>query len=48
MENPDEIYTLDECTTIDKKITKRAQMLSERFIKKQNVDNTQYELFNRN
>lgn len=41
MDDPAEIYSLDECTTIDKKTTKRAKRLLERFIRKQQMDNAQ-------
>ena len=41
MDDPAEIYSLEECTTIDKKMTKRAKRLLERFIRKQQMDNAQ-------
>ena len=41
MDDPDEVYSLDECTTIDKKITKRAKNLLEGFVQKEHLDNAQ-------
>lgn len=41
MDDPDEVYSLDECTTIDKKITKHAQKLLKGFIKQHQMDNAQ-------
>lgn len=41
MDDPDEVYSLEECTTIDKKITKRVKKLLEGFIKRHNMDNAQ-------
>ena len=41
MDDPDEVYLLDECTTIDKTITKRAQKLLKGFIKQHQMDNAQ-------
>ena len=41
MDDPDEVYSLDECTTIDKKITKRAKKLLEGFVEKEHLDNAQ-------
>lgn len=41
MDDPDEVYSLEECTTIDKGITKKAKGLLENFIKKQNFENAQ-------
>ena len=41
MDDPDEVYSLDECTTIDKKITKRAKKLLEGFVQKEHLDNAQ-------
>ena len=46
MDDPDEVYSLDECTTIDKKITKRAKRLLERFVQKEHLDNAQIVLLN--
>lgn len=40
-DDPDEVYSLDECTTIDKKITKHVQKLLKGFIKQQQMDNAQ-------
>lgn len=41
MDDPDEVYSLEECTTIDKKIVKRAKKLLEAFIQQQKMDNAQ-------
>lgn len=41
MDDPDEVYSLDKCTTIDKKMTKRARMLLESFIKQRHMNNAQ-------
>lgn len=41
MDDPDEVYSLDECTTIDKKITKRAKNLLEGFVQKEHLDNAE-------
>lgn len=41
MDDPDEVYSLEECTTIDEKITKRAKELLETFIFQQKMDNAQ-------
>jgi len=41
MDDPDELYLLDECTTIDKKITKRATKLLGNLIKHQQMENAQ-------
>lgn len=40
-DDPDEVYSLDECTTIDKKMTKRARRLLESFIRKEQMGNAQ-------
>ena len=40
-DDPEEVYSLDECTTIDKKMTKRAKKLLEGFIRKEQMDNAQ-------
>lgn len=39
--DPGEIYSLDECTTIDKRMEKRTKKLLKRFIKSQQMDNAQ-------
>ena len=41
MDDPDELYSLDECTTIDKKITKKATKLLENLLKSQQMENAQ-------
>lgn len=41
MDDPDELYSLDECTTIDKKITKKATKLLGNLMKQQQMENTQ-------
>ena len=41
MDDPDELYSLDECTTIDKKITKKATKLLGNLLKQQQMENTQ-------
>lgn len=41
MDDPDEVYSLDECTTIDKKMTKRVKKLLESFIQQQQMNNAQ-------
>lgn len=41
MDDPNEVYSLEECTTLDKKITKRAKKLLEAFIQQQQMDNAQ-------
>lgn len=41
MDDPDELYSLDECTTIDKKITKKATKLLENLMKQQQMENVQ-------
>lgn len=40
-DDPEEVYSLDECTTIDKRMTKRARKLLESFIRKEQMDNAQ-------
>ena len=40
MDDPDEVYSLDECTTIDKKITKKATKLLGNLMKQQQEENT--------
>ena len=41
MDDPDEVYSLEDCTTIDKKITKRATKLLGNLIKVQQMENAQ-------
>lgn len=41
MDDPDEVYSLEECTTIDKKISKHTEKLLEAFILQQQMDNAQ-------
>ena len=41
MDDPDELYSLDECTTIDKKITKKATKLLGNLMKQQQMENVQ-------
>ena len=41
MDDPDEVYSLDECTTIDKKITKKATKLLGNLMKQQQMENAQ-------
>ena len=41
MDDPDEVYSLDDCTTIDKFMTKAVRKLSEKSIKKQGLDKIQ-------
>ena len=41
MDDPDELYSLDECTTIDKKITKKATKLLEKLIEQYQMENAQ-------
>ena len=41
MDDPDELYSLDECTTIDKKITKKATKLLGILMKQQQMENVQ-------
>ena len=41
MDDPDELYSLDECTTIDKKITKRATKLLEKLMKQEQMEDAQ-------
>ena len=41
MDDPDELYSLEECTTIDKKITKKATKLLGNLMKHQQMDNVQ-------
>lgn len=38
MDDPDELYSLDECTTIDKKITKKATKLLGNLMKRQQME----------
>jgi len=41
MDDPDELYSLDECTTIDKKTTKKATKLLGNLMKQQQMENAQ-------
>ena len=41
MDDPDELYSLDECTTIDKKMTKKATKLLGNLLKQKQMDNLQ-------
>lgn len=41
MDDPDELYSLDECTTIDKKMTKKAMKLLGNLMKNKKMDNLQ-------
>jgi hypothetical protein len=41
MDDPDELYSLDECTTIDKKMTKKAIKLLGNLMKQKQMDNLQ-------
>jgi hypothetical protein len=41
MDDPDEVYSLDECTTIDKKMMKRTKKMLESFIQQQQMKNAQ-------
>lgn len=41
MDDPDEVYSLDDCTTIDKFMTRAIKTLSEKSIKKQQLDKIQ-------
>ena len=41
MDDPDEVYSLEECTTIDKKITKRAKTLLEEFVLQEKTESAQ-------
>jgi hypothetical protein len=41
MDDPDELYSLDECTTIDKKMTKKATKLLGNLMKQKHMDNLQ-------
>lgn len=41
MDDPDELYSLDECTTIDKKITKKATKLLGNLMKQKQMENAQ-------
>lgn len=42
MDDPDELYSLDECTTIDKKITKKATKLLEKLMKQEQMEDVQF------
>ena len=41
MDDPDEVYSLDECTSLDKKMMKRAKKQLESFIQQHQLDNVQ-------
>ena len=41
MDDPDEVYSLDECTTVDKKITKKVTKLLENLMKQEKMENAQ-------
>lgn len=41
MDDPNELYSLDECTTIDKKMTKKAKKLLGNLMKQKQMDNLQ-------
>ena len=41
MDDPDELYSLDECTTIDKKMTKMSRKLLRNLMKQTQMDNLQ-------
>ena len=41
MDDPDEVYSLEECTTIDKKVTKRAKKLLEKFVQQEQIESAQ-------
>ena len=41
MDDPDELYSLDECTTIDKKMTKKATKLLGNLMRQKQMDNLQ-------
>ena len=41
MDDPDELYSLDECTTFDRKMTKKATKLFGNLMKQQQMDNLQ-------
>ncbi|MBP3849625.1 MAG: hypothetical protein J6E43_02320 [Prevotella sp.] len=41
MDDPDELYSLDECTTIDKKITRKATKLLDNLMESQQMENAQ-------
>ncbi len=45
MDDPDELYSLDECTTIDKKITKKATKLLEKLMKQEQMEDAQMVVF---
>lgn len=42
MDDPDELYSLNECTTIDKKITKKATKLLEKLMKQEQMEDAQF------
>jgi hypothetical protein len=41
MDDPDELYSLDECTTIDKKLSKKATIFLGNLMKQQEMENAQ-------
>ena len=41
MDDPDEVYSLDECTTVNKKITKKVTKLLENLMKQEKMENAQ-------
>lgn len=41
MDDPDEVYSLDECTTIDKKVIKKAEKLLEGLMRQQQIETAQ-------
>ena len=41
MDDPDELYSLDECTTIDKKITKKTTKLLEKLMQQKQMEDAQ-------
>ena len=46
LDDPDEVLSLDECTTIDQEMTKRVGKQLKRFIKKQKLENAQIVIMN--
>lgn len=46
MDDPDEVYSLDECTTIDKKVTKKAEKLLEGLMRQQQMETAQIVILN--
>ena len=41
MDDPDEVYSLDECTTIDRKMTKKVTKLLEKLMKQEQMEDAQ-------